>query len=204
MVGSEEGHLLDPVETLRTMVALRDSNPSGTAKRLYALANPQTAYGRVSRYVLDKEAFTIDILVHELKMPKPTLYNVIRELEAWSIVYRGYILDSGVPGAKPIMYVLAEADPSLVSEAHKFHLELRGTSEALGLENPLRKLVSPIVERLIENREVVHFPGAGDSFINLKLVRGLFFKEHGYFPDDLPAVAKKVIEDHGFKMIQES
>lgn len=204
MVGEEEGHLLDPVETLRAMVALRDSNPSGTAKRFYALANPQTAYGRVSRYVLDKEAFTLDLLVHELKIPKPTLYNVVRELEAWSVVYRGFTIDSDTLGAKPIMYVLAKADPAKIAVARKFHLQLRTTPVGGVVESPIWQLVVPIVEGMIENHDIVLYPGSSDSHLPLKVVRSRFFKEHGYFPEDLPLVAKKVIEAHGFKMIEEN
>lgn len=202
MVGEEGGGSpLDPVGLLRAMIALRDNNPSSTAKRFYALAKSQTVSGRVSRYVLENEAFTLDILVHELKIPKYTLYNVIRELESWAVIYKGYSIDMNMPGANPIMYVLAKANPTRIAEAHKFHLELRSTPIGDPVDSPLRPLVVPIVEYLIENRIIVSF--GVDSCINLKDVRSHFYKEHGYFPDNLYHVSKRVIEEHGFKLIEE-
>ena len=125
------------------------------------------------------------------------------EFEGWGFVSRAYQIDRGIGGIKAVMWVVPNADPAKVAEAHKFHVQLRAPSEGLGMENHLLQLVEPIVEGMIENHDIVLFPGDRDRYLPLKVLRGRFFKEHGYFPNDLPAAAKKVIEEHGFKMIQE-
>lgn len=196
MVGAEGGHPLDPVEALRAMIALRDNNPNPLAKRLYALANPRYNTGKVLRYIAVKEAFTFDILVHELKIPKPSLYDIVRELESWCVVYKGYTLDMGVSGAKPIMYVLAKADPKKVSEAHKLHLELRTTSAGVVMESPTLQLVAPIVDDMMIY--IMKVKVESDWQVPLWEVKNRFRETHGYVPTDFDQVVDRLVKEKGW------
>lgn len=196
MVGNEGVGPLDPVETLRSMIALRDNNPNPLAKRLYALANPRYNTGKVLRYIATKEAFTLDLLAYELKIPKPSLYDVIHELESWCVVYKGYTIDMGVPGAKPIMYVLAKADPSRVADAHKLHLELRGTSIGGVMESPLRQLVAPIVDEMMAF--IMKMQDESRWQVPLWEVKDRFREAYGYVPADFDYVVNRLVKEKGW------
>lgn len=184
---------LNPVELLRAMVALRDNNPGSTAKRFYAIAKPGKNSGRVVRYFLDKEAASIKILNHELSIPKSSLYGIVDELLGWGVLFEGSKIDLGVRGTNPILYVLGGADPSKIAEAHKFHLELRGTSAGGVMDSPLRQLVAPIIDEMMAF--IMKTQDESRWQVPLWEVKDRFRETHGYVPANFDQVVNRLVKE---------
>lgn len=197
MMFREEGRPpLDPTTALRAMIALRDNSPDPLAKRLYTLANPRYKSGAVLRYISTKEAFTLDILHHELKIHKTTLYSIIQELELWGVVHKGYSIDTNSPGVNPVMYVLTKADPSLVEEARRLHLGLRINSSMLE-DTYLRQLVAPIVEKVLSSDRW----RPGDAIPEHYFYKP-FKSENGYYDEKVQRVIFESLVEKGYNILR--
>ncbi len=188
---------LKPVETLRAMLALRDNNPDPLAKRLYAMANPRLKSGSLLRFIVSRGAFSMEILSHELGVNKNTMYPLIRELVSLGVLHNGYEIDLGKPGINAIMYVLDGVDPSLVLEAHRFHLELkRTTSVGVLAVDSLRKLVLPLIQDAVD----VLQPKA-DGDIPESMIMKPFREKHGYYSDEVRSVVHAETRKLGFYIL---
>jgi len=192
-LGDGEGKPLKPAQTLRAMVALRDSNTDPTIKSLYEAAKPGTVKGRVARYFLDKEAASILILQSELGVPRSTLYGDINTFKFLGVIHDGPELKVGVRGANRRLLVLSEADPNRVSDARKFHLEL--TAKHSVVNDNLRQMVFPLVEKVIgSNRWML-----GDA-IPEPYFQKPFFEEHHYYNDDVRRVIYESLVAMGYNI----
>ena len=170
---------LKPVEVLRSMLALRDNNPDPLAKRLYAMANPRLKSGSLLRFIVSRGAFSMEILSHELGVNKNTMYPLVRELVSMGVLHNESEIDLGMPGINAIMYVLDGVDPSLISEAHRFHSEIKATPVGGSAVSSIRGLVELVVD------DAIHANNSDDKKIPLVEIRRRFMEQHGDLPQGL-------------------
>ena len=188
------GVLLKPVDILRAMLSLRDNNPDPLAKRLYAMANPRLKSGPLLRFIVSREAFSMDTLSHELGANKNTLYPLIRELVSLGVLHNGYEIDLGKPGINAIMYVLDGAAASRVSEAHKFHLEIKSTTPVgVLVDGHLQELVMPLIQDAIDLLQLKANGGIPESMIMKP-----FQEIHGYYSDEVRSVVHAETKNRGY------
>ncbi len=188
------GVLLKPVDILRAMLSLRDNNPDPLAKRLYAMANPRLKSGPLLRFIVSREAFSMDTLSHELGANKNTLYPLIRELVSLGVLHNGYEIDLGKPGINAIMYVRGVAAPSRVSVAHKFHLEIKSTTPVgVLVDGHLQELVMPLIQDAIDLLQLKANGGIPESMIMKP-----FQEIHGYYSDEVRSVVHAETKNRGY------